>query len=150
MKERKAMKGGNNMKIILDVGAYLPTYAHDADAGMDLRTPVAFIVPAHGSYTVDTGVHIQIPVGQVGFIKAKSGLNVKGGLTATGVVDSGFSGSIRVKLYNHSDEDYMFSRGDKITQLVLLYIAKPENGFEVVDHFEETERGDNGFGSTGR
>ena len=144
------MKGGNNMKIILDVGAYMPTYAHDADAGMDLRTPVAFIVPAHGSYTVDTGVHIQIPVGQVGFIKAKSGLNVKGGLTATGVVDSGFSGSIRVKLYNHSDEDYMFSRGDKITQLVLLYIAKPENGFEVVDHFEETERGDNGFGSTGR
>ena len=144
------MKGGNNMKIILDVGAYLPTYAHDADAGMDLRTPVAFIVPAHGSYTVDTGVHIQIPLGQVGFIKSKSGLNVKGGLTATGVVDSGFSGSIRVKLYNHSDEDYMFSRGDKITQLVLLYIAKPENGFEVVDHFEETERGDNGFGSTGR
>ena len=144
------MKGGNNMKIILDVGAYLPTYAHDADAGMDLRTPVAFIVPAHGSYTVDTGVHIQIPVGQVGFIKSKSGLNVKGGLTATGVVDSGFSGSIRVKLYNHSDEDYMFSRGDKITQLVLLYIAKPENGFEVVDHFDETERGDNGFGSTGR
>ena len=138
------------MKIFLDVGAYMPTYAHDADAGMDLRTPVAFIVPAHGSYTVDTGVHIQIPVGQVGFIKSKSGLNVKGGLTATGVVDSGFSGSIRVKLYNHSDEDYMFSRGDKITQLVLLYIAKPENGFEVVDHFEETERGDNGFGSTGR
>ena len=144
------MKGGNNMKIILDVGAYLPTYAHDSDAGMDLRTPVAFIVPAHGSYTVDTGVHIQIPVGQVGFIKAKSGLNVKGGLTATGVVDSGFSGSIRVKLYNHRDEDYMFSRGDKITQLVLLYIAKPENGFEVVDHFDETERGDNGFGSTGK
>ena len=138
------------MKIILDVGAYLPTYAHDADAGMDLRTPVAFIVPAHGSYTVDTGVHIQIPVGQVGFIKSKSGLNVKGGLTTTGVVDSGFSGSIRVKLYNHSDEDYMFSRGDKITQLVLLYIAKPENGFEIVDHFEETERGDNGFGSSGR
>ena len=138
------------MKIILDVGAYMPTYAHDADAGMDLRTPVAFIVPAHGSYTVDTGVHMQIPVGQVGFIKSKSGLNVKGGLTATGVVDSGFSGSIRVKLYNHSDEDYMFSRGDKITQIVLLYIAKPEDGFEVVDYFDETERGDNGCGATGR
>lgn len=144
------MKGGNNMKIILDVGAYLPTYAHDADAGMDLRTPVAFIVPAHGSYTVDTGVHIQIPVGQVGFIKSKSGLNFKDGLTSEGVIDAGFNNSIRVKLYNHSDEDYMFSRGDKITQLVLLYIAKPENGFEIVDHFEETERGDNGFGSTGR
>lgn len=144
------MKGGNNMKIILDVGAYLPTYAHDADAGMDLRTPVAFIVPARGSYTVDTGVHIQIPAGQVGFIKSKSGLNVKGGLVSEGVIDAEYNNSIRVKLYNHSDEDYMFSRGDKITQLVLLYIAKPENGFEIVDHFEETERGDNGFGSTGR
>ena len=138
------------MKIILDVGAYLPTYAHDADAGMDLRTPVAFIVPAHGSYTVDTGVHIQIPVGQVGFIKSKSGLNVKAGLVSEGVIDAEYNNSIRVKLYNHSDEDYMFSRGDKITQLVLLYVAKPENGFEIVDHFEETERGDNGFGSTGR
>lgn len=144
------MKGGNNMKIILDVGAYLPTYAHDADAGMDLRTPVAFIVPAHGSYTVDTGVHIQIPVGQVGFIKSKSGLNVRAGLVSEGVIDAEYNNSIRVKLYNHSDEDYMFSRGDKITQLVLLYVAKPENGFEIVDHFEETERGDNGFGSTGR
>lgn len=144
------MKGGNNMNITLDEGAYMPTYAHDADAGMDLRTPVAFIVPARGSYTVDTGVHIQIPAGQVGFIKSKSGLNVKGGLTTTGVIDSGYTGSIRVKLYNHSDEDYMFSRGDKITQLVLLYIAKPENGFETADRFEETERGDNGFGSTGR
>lgn len=144
------MKGGNNMKIILDVGAYLPTYAHDADAGMDLRTPVAFIVPAHGSYTVDTGVHIQIPAGQVGFIKSKSGLNVKAGLVSEGVIDAEYNNSIRVKLYNHSDEDYMFSRGDKITQLVLLYVAKPENGFEIVDHFEETERGDNGFGSTGR
>ena len=139
------------MKIILDVGAYLPTYAHDADAGMDLRTPVAFIVPAHGSYTVDTGVHIQIPVGQVGFIKSKSGLNVKGGLTATGVVDSGFSGSIRVKLYNHSDEDYVFSRGDKITQMVILPIAKFDlELIETQDEFEKSERGSAGFGSTGR
>ena len=67
------------MKVFLDVGAYMPTYAHDADAGMDLRTPVAFIVPAHGDYTVDTGVHVQIPVGNVGFIKSKSGLNVNAG-----------------------------------------------------------------------
>ena len=145
------MKGGNNMKIILDVGAYLPTYAHDADAGMDLRTPVAFIVPAHGSYTVDTGVHIQIPVGNVGFIKSKSGLNINDGLTATGVVDALYDGSIRVKLYNHSDEDYVFSRGDKITQMVILPIAKFD--LELIDTkecFEKSERGSAGFGSTGR
>lgn len=81
------------MKVFLDVGAYMPTYAHDVDAGMDLRTPVA----AHGDFTVDTGVHVQIPVGNVGFIKSKSGLNVNAGLTATGVVDALYDGSIRVK-----------------------------------------------------
>lgn len=137
------------MRVYLDTGAYMPTYAHDSDAGMDLRTPVAFIVPAHGDYTIDTGVHIEIPDGQVGFIKSKSGLNVKGGLTAEGVIDAGYTGSIVVKLYNHSNEDYMFSRGDKITQLVLLPFQKPDS-FELVDSMEDTERGSNGFGSTGR
>lgn len=139
------------MKVFLDVGAYMPTYAHDADAGMDLRTPVAFIVPAHGDYTVDTGVHVQIPVGNVGFIKSKSGLNVNAGLTATGVVDSGYTGSIRVKLYNHSDEDYVFSRGDKITQMVVLPVARFDMiRVDSLEDFGKTERGNGGFGSTGR
>lgn len=139
------------MKVFLDVGAYMPTYAHDADAGMDLRTPVAFIVPAHGDYTIDTGIHVEIPNDYVGFIKSKSGLNVNAGLTATGVVDSGYTGSIRVKLYNHSDEDYVFSRGDKVTQMVVLPVAR----FDMVrvdslEDFGKTERGNGGFGSTGR
>lgn len=139
------------MKVFLDVGSYMPTYAHDADAGMDLRTPVAFIVPAHGDYTIDTGIHVQIPNDYVGFIKSKSGLNVNAGLTATGVVDSGYTGSIRVKLYNHSDEGYVFSRGDKITQMVVLPVAR----FDMVrvdslEDFGKTERGNGGFGSTGR
>lgn len=139
------------MKVFLDVGAYMPTYAHDADAGMDLRTPVVFIVPAHGDYTIDTGIHVEIPNDYVGFIKSKSGLNVNAGLTATGVVDSGYTGSIRVKLYNHSDEDYVFSRGDKITQMVVLPVAR----FDMVrvdslEDFGKTERGNGGFGSTGR
>lgn len=139
------------MKVFLDVGAYMPTYAHEADAGMDLRTPVAFIVPAHGDYTIDTGIHVQIPNDYVGFIKSKSGLNVNAGLTTTGVVDSGYTGSIRVKLYNHSDEDYVFSRGDKITQMVVLPVAR----FDMVrvdslEDFGKTERGNGGFGSTGR
>lgn len=139
------------MKVFLDTGAYMPVYAHEADAGMDLRTPVAFIVPAHGDYTIDTGVHIEIPNDYVGFIKSKSGLNVNAGLTATGVVDSGYTGSIRVKLYNHSDEYYMFRRGDKITQMVVLPVAR----FDMVrvdslEDFGKTERGNGGFGSTGR
>lgn len=139
------------MKVFLDVGAYMPTYAHDADAGMDLRTPVAFIVPAHGDYTIDTGIHVEIPNDYVGFIKSKSGLNVNAGLTATGVVDSGYTGSIRVKLYNHSDEDYVFSRGDKITQMVVLPVARFDMiRVDSLEDFGKTERGNGGFGSTGR
>lgn len=139
------------MKVFLDAGAYMPTYDHDADAGMDLRTPVAFVVPAHGDYTVDTGVHVQIPVGNVGFIKTKNCLNINVGLTTTGVVDALYSGSIRVKLYNHSDKYYVFSRGDKITQMFILPIAKFD--LELIDTqecFEKSERGSNGFGSSGR
>lgn len=139
------------MKIFLDVGAYMPTYAHEADAGMDLRTPVAFIVPAHGDYTIDTGIHVEIPNDYVGFIKSKSGLNVNAGLTATGVVDSGYTGSIRVKLYNHSDEDYVFSRGDKVTQMVVLPVARFDMiRVDSLEDFGKTERGNGGFGSTGR
>ena len=139
------------MKVFLDVGAYMPTYAHDADAGMDLRTPVTFIVPAHGDYTIDTGIHVEIPNDYVGFIKSKSGLNVNAGLTATGVVDSGYTGSIRVKLYNHSDEDYVFSRGDKVTQMVVLPVARFDMiRVDSLEDFGKTERGNGGFGSTGR
>ena len=135
------------IKVKLDEGAYAPESAHTADAGYDLRTPKGFRIESGGAQTIDTGVHIQIPEGYVGFLKSKSGLNVKFGLTGEGVIDSGYTGSIRVKLYNHSDSIKLFGKGDKIIQLVLLPIIKPE--IEIVDSLEETERGDNGFGSTG-
>ena len=136
------------MKIIVDRGAYIPTRAHEADAGLDLYAPCGKTVPAKGSAVFDTGVHVQIPVGMVGFLKSKSGLNVKYGITSEGVIDSGFTGSIVAKLYNNSDEPYTVRMGDKITQLVLLPIYTPE--LELVETFEETERGSSGFGSTGR
>ena len=150
------------MKIKLDYGAILPTRAHDTDAGLDLYAPVDVAVPGSkarvdlgfwmgmeiGSATIDTGVHVEIPKGYVGFIKSKSGLNVKHGLTAEGVIDSGYTGSIVVKLYNHTGEYYYFDKGDKIAQLVLLPIITPE--LQLVYELEDTERGDGGFGSTGR
>lgn len=135
------------MKIVIDEGAYCPEHAFFTDAGFDLRTPIAFCVPANGSYTVDTGVHIELPPYSVGFIKSKSGLNVKHNITTTGVIDVGYTGSIRVKLYNHGITDVVFSAGQKIAQLVILPIMLPD--LEVVDTLAETERGDNGFGSTG-
>ena len=138
----------NTMNIILDNGAFKPEFAHKTDAGADLRSPVEAVVPAHGSVVIDTGVHVEIPEGYTIFLKSKSGLNVKHNLIGEGVVDSGFSGSIRVKLYNLGDADYQILRGDKIIQMVILPCAYCE--FTQVDKFSETERGDGGFGSTGR
>lgn len=136
------------IKVKLDEGAFAPESAHTADAGYDLRTPIDFAIGGGGSAKIDTGVHIAIPEGYVGFLKSKSGLNVNHNLIGEGVIDSGYTGSIVVKLYNLGNIARFFERGDKIIQLVLLPIIKPD--VEIVDSLEDTERGDNGFGSTGR
>lgn len=136
-----------NLKVMLDEGAYMPERAHEDDAGYDIKSPQDGYIPAHSSWTVDTGVHVQIPKGYVGFLKSKSGLNVNHGLVSEGVIDSGYTGSIVVKLYNHGNYTKQISEGQKITQLVILPIATPE--LEEVSSLEETERGDNGFGSSG-
>lgn len=136
------------MKIKLDRGAFMPVRAHGTDAGADLRSPVETVVPARGSRVIDTGVHIQLPHGYVGMLKSKSGLNVRHGITSEGVIDEGYTGPIKVKLYNNSDYPCAFTRGDKITQLVIVpceYV-----GFDLVDDLDDSERGDGGFGSTGK
>lgn len=81
-------------------------------------------------------------------MKSKSGLNVNHGIIGEGVIDAGYTGSIKVKLYNLSDRGYEFKRGDKIIQLVILPILTPE--LEQVDSLKETDRGSNGFGSSGK
>lgn len=144
------MKLSNTIKVVLDNGAYCPTRAHKTDAGLDLYCPKGqgHIISAGGSVSIDTGVHIELPEGTVGFLKSKSGLNVNHGITSEGVIDVGYTGSIRVKLYNNSDVNYEVKSGDKISQLVILPILTPK--LKVVDKLDETERGNGGFGSTGR
>lgn len=143
----------DKINIYLDDGAVMPTRAHADDAGMDLYSRNTRYIMPHGSEVFDTGVHVEIPRGYVGFLKSKSGLNVKYGLNGEGVIDSGYQGSIVVKLYNHSDRGYTVYAGDKIIQLVMLPIITPS--LQLVDNPEmlyggETERKDNGFGSSGR
>ena len=123
------------MKIVLDKGAIMPTRAHASDAGYDLYARERQIVPAKESACFDTGVHLEIPSGYVGFLKSKSGLNVKHGI-------------IVVKLYNNDGKDYTVNEGDKISQIVLLPILTPE--LEQVESLDITERGGNGFGSSGK
>lgn len=135
------------LKVKLDEGAYAPERAYSTDAGFDLRSPVDATVDARSSVTIDTGVHVQLWKNTVGFLKSKSGLNVYYGITNEGVIDCGFSGSIKVKLYNHTDVPFYVKKGSKISQLVILPIYTPD--IEIVDEIEAGERGVNGFGSTG-
>lgn len=136
------------IKVKLDEGAIIPSRAHSTDAGLDIYSREDQIVPAKESAVFDTGVHIELPQGTVGMLKSKSGLNVKHGIVSEGVIDVGYTGSIRVKLYNHSGFDYKVKAGDKISQLVILPIFTPTPC--LVDSLDATERGDNGFGSSGR
>lgn len=136
------------IKVKLDKGAYMPERAHQWDAGADIRTPERVVVHPHSSAVIDTGVHVEIPKCCVGMIKGKSGLNVKCDLTSEGVIDAGYTGSIACKLYNHGSQPHVFEQGDKITQLVIMPIITPD--FEQVDSLEATERGNSGFGSTGK
>lgn len=137
------------MKIKLEEWAYMPSRGHATDAGLDLRTPIDVTVPARGYAKIDTGVHVEIYHGLVGMLKSKSGLNVNHNITSEGVIDAGYTGSIVAKLYNHGDTTVHFRAGDKITQLVIMPVYIPHE-IKIVDEFEKTERGDGGFGSTGR
>lgn len=145
---KRRLNSPTTIKVKLDEGAKIPTRAHSTDAGLDIYAREGQVISARGSAEFDTGVHIELPEGTVGFLKSKSGLNVKFGIQSNGTIDVGYIGSIRVKLYNHSDEDYEVKAGDKISQLVILPILTPTP--YLVDSLEESERGENGFGSSGR
>lgn len=147
---KKLKKSSDHLKInvMLDRLGRMPTKAHDVDAGFDLYAPEMFRINKHNSFSIDLGVHFEIPKGYVGFIKSKSGLNIHNGIVCEGVIDSGYTGSIVAKLYNNSDTDYIFYAGQKVTQIVFLPIPTVE--LEEVTSFAETERGNNGFGSSGK
>lgn len=152
------------MKIKLDLGATMPTRAHKTDAGLDLYSTESKVifprhmvmfdkegasVPVDCGETFDTGVHIAFDHGTYGKIESKSGLNVNHSVVSCGgVIDEGYIGSIKVKLYNLGTKPYHVHAGDKIAQLIVQNYLTPE--LELVDDLDDTERGDNGFGSTGK
>lgn len=132
----------------IDDGAYMPERAHDTDAGADIRTPKSFVLSGKSSAVVKTGVHVQLPHGTAGILKSKSGLNVNHDIIGEGVIDEGYSGEIVVKLYNLGHALHSFRAGDKIIQLLIVPVTYC--GFAQADEVQGGERGDGGFGSTGR
>lgn len=135
------------MKVRLDDGAFAPERAHPTDAGLDIRSPVEVPLRAGKSAVIRTGVHIQLPKGTCGLLVSKSGMNVLEGITSTGLIDEGYTGEIVVKLYNHSTAHRTITRGQKISQLVVVPVRYPK--VELAEEIEGGPRGDHGFGSTG-
>ncbi len=129
--------------------AKMPSFAHSADAGMDLFTTERIVIAPGERKGAPTGLSMAIPDGHVGLIWEKSGLAFKGGIkTVGGVVDSGYRGEVMVGLINTSDQEYIFEVGDKVAQMLIQRIHHPE--LEEVTELSETERGTGGFGSTGK
>ena len=130
-----------------------PYYATAGAAALDLHACVdeAVVVPAGGEARIPTGIAAAIPEGYVGIMAVRSSMGIRHGITMSngiGVIDSDYRGPLSVGLYNLRGEDYVVQPGDRIAQLLVVPVACPE--IEVVDALPETERGEGGFGSTGR
>ncbi len=136
------------MKIKLDPHGILPTRAHTTDAGLDLYSPINVTIGAGKYRRINTGVHVQLPKGTAGFIKSKSGLMSKFGITTDGTIDEGYTGEIGVVLFNHGQQSYHVKQYDKIAQLVVVPVLY--TSVEPTSTLEGSERGEKGFGSTGR
>jgi len=129
--------------------AKIPQYANPGDAGMDLFTVEPFELEPMERKSVPLGLAIEIPEGYVGLIWDKSGLSHKYGIkNFGGVIDSGYRGEIHAGIMNLSDKFFSFEKGHKIAQLLIQKIENVE--FEESDNLTETNRGQNGFGSSGR
>jgi len=130
-------------------GELVPVYSHPGDAGADLKSSVDAVIPARGKHLISTGICLKLPPCHVGLVWPRSGLAVKHSLDCgAGVVDSEYRGEIKVLLFNHSDQDYAIKRGDRVAQLIVQKFEKID--FIPVDSLEDTVRGGNGFGSTGK
>jgi dUTP pyrophosphatase len=133
---------------LLDKDAKMPTRANEYDAGFDLYSIIDTVIPPKQRKTVNTGIAIQMPEHMAGLIWPRSGLSVKQGIDVlAGVVDSGYRGQIMVCLYNTSDEIVVLNTGDRIAQIIFQEV--PRVLMEVHESLGSSQRGDNGFGSSG-
>lgn len=137
----------------IDPRATVPTYGSDLAAGADLRAvldaPVT--IKPNESVLVHTGIAVAIPAGYVGLVYARSGIACKRGLAPSnkvGVIDADYRGEIMVSLHNHGTTEQTIDPDERIAQMVITPFIHCE--YEEADNLDDTERGDGGFGSTGR
>lgn len=129
--------------------AIIPRYAHKGDAGMDLFSTENYIVPVGKRQLVSTGIAIELPEGYFASIRGKSGLAYKRGISILGgVIEWTYRGEYGVIILNTGNEDFEIRAGDQVAQVVISPVASVE--LEDIEELSDTDRGDGGFGSTGR
>jgi dUTP pyrophosphatase len=137
---------------VLDPGLPLPGYASAGDAGLDLLAAEDASLEPGERAAIPTGIAVAIPEGHAGFVHARSGRALKEGLAlvnAPGLIDSGYRGEIKVIVVNLDPRSPIdIRRGDKIAQLVVQPVATVDP--VIVDELPPSDRGEGGFGSTGR
>lgn len=136
----------------LNPDAVNPTYAYDSDSGFDLYSTEEVILKPFERRLVPTGLSFDIPEGYEIQVRTKSGLALKQGLmvlNSPGTVDQGYTGEVKVILFNASNEQQKVEKGMKIAQGVLSSVEPGKKVALIEDNFEDKERGANGFGSTG-
>lgn len=130
--------------------AILPKYAKEGDAGADLYSVEKVVIPAMGRALVKTGISIQLPKNTEAQIRSRSGLALKSGifvLNSPGTIDEGYRGDVGVILFNTTDKDFVVEKHERIAQMVIKEVL-PSRFFEV-EELTDSDRGSNGFGSTG-
>lgn len=140
-----------NIKL-LNENAKVPTRGSEYAAGYDLYAATVndVDIAPHSTVKIGTGISVELPNGTFGAIFARSGLATKKGLrpaNAVGIIDSDYRGEIIVALHNDTNEDKNIKAGERIAQLIVIPFIAVE--FNITDTLDATERGDNGFGSTG-
>ena len=140
-----------NIKIkLLNENAILPEKQHDSDAGYDLFSIEEVILKPNAIHKVKTGIAIQIPTNYGGLVLPRSGLSSKYGISlinTPGLIDSGYRGELLIPLINHSVNEYVIKKHDRIAQLIL--IESPKVKIEVANDLDDSDRDSKGFGSTG-
>lgn len=130
----------------IDPEAKAPLFAYDGDAGMDLFSCEECELRPGEIRAIKTGLKIAVPEGYAGFVWDKSGLALRGLTTLAGVLDSGYRGELKVVLANLGKKSYQIKKQQKIAQLIIKKVERPEI---VEGELDNTERGEGGFGSSG-
>ena len=137
------------LPVLVGEDGALPEYGSAGAAGADLRASEALVIPPGGRAAVPTAVRLEIPPGHAGLVWPRSGLAVRHGIdTLAGVIDSDYRGEVKVVLVNHGDQPFAIAPGDRIAQLLVQRVERAR--FASARSVEDTDRGQGGFGSTGR